>query len=93
MPGQSSRKQGASRDLAFPLGSLDHEAQGRLRCDKSRTVTTVYSTRDHGTWFKSTRTSSEERLNRESLKGDGEMGLSIQRTFQVERDRDDGLRY
>lgn len=84
MPGRYLRKQGASRDHAFPLGSLDYEAQGRLRPDKSVTVTTVQTSPVHETWFGGTRSSSEERLHTESPRtDDGEMGLSVQRTFQV----------
>lgn len=82
----SSRKPGVSRDR-FPLGSLDAEYQGRFRPDPlAVTVTTVHAKGGNDTWLGATRNSSEERLTGEIQReehGEGQMGLSVKRSFQI----------
>ncbi|KAE8147174.1 hypothetical protein BDV25DRAFT_132302 [Aspergillus avenaceus] len=92
-PGRSgSRLPQASRDRPFPLGSLDENAQNRLRPDKlAVTVTTIHSQDQNGSWHgPSSPNSSEERLTGQRSPAvpaytadGGEMGLSIHRTFEV----------
>lgn len=85
----SSRKPGRSRSHRFPLSSLDGEAQGRLRPDHlAVTVTTVHAKDDNNTWLGGMQSSSEEQLNGETQReehSNGDIGLSVQRSFQVVR--------
>ncbi|KAF7596904.1 hypothetical protein BBP40_011949 [Aspergillus hancockii] len=91
-PGRSGSRlpPGASRDRPFPLGSLDDNAQNRLRPDKlAVTVTTVHSQDPNGSWNgASSPNSSEERLTAQGSPalpavGGGDMVLGIHRTFEV----------
>lgn len=90
-----SRKPGQSGDRRFPLGSLDAEVHGRLRPDHVATVTTVHAKDGNDTWLGQSSNSSEERLNGEIQReehGEGEMGLSVQKSFQVVRTPADAWR-
>ncbi|KGO65691.1 hypothetical protein PITC_008070 [Penicillium italicum] len=93
----ASRPIGGGENRPFPLGSLDHSGQSRLRPDKlAVTVTTIQSQRDPEDVFSTSLSSSEEMLTTDLPSPRlPDMAYGIHRTFEVTQtttERDDSER-